>query len=124
MIKRDKRRYFKGISLVSKKFEKKLTVPDNVNHRVLRVWEKHARTEINNWLDNKDGIQEWVMKNVLSQAENPPGPFTRFLYHFAWKCQCGWGVMVDFNEYSQRIHLCDRYYKWMHKLRDEILEAV
>lgn len=121
--KKEKRRFFAGISLVDKKFNYQLTVPERP--RALKSWENHARREIKKWIDNKDGVQEWVMKKVLSKAENPPGPFTRFLYHFAFNCQnAGWGVMVDFNEYSQQTHLCDKYYKWMHKLRDEIVDSL
>jgi predicted RNA-binding protein len=46
------------------------------------------------------------------------------LYWFALSCETGWGVMVDFNDYAQRIYLCDHYYKWMHKLRDKLMEEV
>lgn len=52
------------------------------------------------------------------------GPFTKFLYHFASLCECGWGVLIDFNERSQRVFLPDRYYKWMHQLRDECMAAL
>jgi hypothetical protein len=48
------------------------------------------------------------------------GPFTKFLYYFAGRCECGWGVMIDFNEQKQLVYLTDHYYKWMHSIRDDI----
>jgi len=96
----------------------KFKVPDNVNARVLKVWEEHARREITRYLntDDPEEIYGDCMKNESM------GPFTKFLYWFAGSCETGWGVMIDFNEYTQRVFLPDHYYKWMHKLRDEILE--
>jgi len=64
-----------------------------------------------------------VSNEVLKNDDNPPGGFTRFLYWFGMSCEAGWGTMIDFNEYRQRIFLVDKYYVWMHKLRDEINEA-
>ena len=89
--------------------------------RKLSSWKKHAWQQIERWLDDKE-FHDYCANQVLSKCENPPGPFTRFLYWFAGVCQTGWGVMIDFNEYQQKTFLCDNYYKWMHKLRDEILE--
>jgi len=97
--------------------EDKFKVPETVNARVLKVWEENARREINRYLNTEEvtDIIGDCMKNEWL------GPFTKFLYWFALNCETGWGVMVDFNEYSQRIYLCDHYYKWMHKIRDQIL---
>ena len=85
--------------------------------RKLSSWKEIAKAEIKRWLTDEayeKEVTESTMKNEMM------GPFTKFLYHFAWLCECGWGVMVDFNERSQRIYLPDHYYKWMHKLRDEV----
>lgn len=90
------------------------------NPASLYSWKDIAKKEIHRWLTD-EAYSEEVTRTRLSKDENPPGPFTKFLYHFAWLCECGWGVMIDFNEYRQRIYLVDRYYKWMHTLRDEIL---
>lgn len=86
----------------------------------LSSWKKIAQKEIYKYLTD-ESYQEYVYNTTLSKDENPPGPFTRFLYHFAYLCECGWGVMVDFNEHRQRVHLTNKYYKWMHELRDEML---
>lgn len=83
----------------------------------LKSWEHIARREITRWLNDneyREKVTRETMKNEMM------GPFTKFLYHFAFQCQCGWGVMIDFNERSQRVFLPDHYYKWMHKLKDEI----
>lgn len=85
--------------------------------RKLSSWKEVAKAEITKWLDEEDYRNE-ITKNTLSGEYI--GEFTKFLYYFAGLCQCGWGVMVDFNERSQRVFLPDHYYKWMHKLRDEI----
>ncbi len=88
--------------------------------RKLKSWEQIAKKEILKWLDSqeyRDEIQRTVMPN------EDLGPFTKFLYHFAFLCKCGWGVMIDFDEYKQRVFLPDHYYKWMHKLRDELMEV-
>lgn len=85
----------------------------------LKSWEQIARKELSKWL-NDDEYQREVLSTTMTKEAM--GPFTKFLYHFAFLCQCGWGVMVDFNERTQRVFLTDHYYKWMHKLRDEILE--
>lgn len=103
------------------KYNEKFTVPDDVNYRKLSSWRKIAWKQIERWLDD-DEFREYVSTQVLRNADNPPGPFTRFLYWFGLSCEAGWGTMVDFNERSQQTHLVDRYYKWMHQLRDEILE--
>ncbi len=88
----------------------------------LAYWKEKARSEIYRWLTD-DEFSERVIKETMKNEMI--GPFTKFLYHFAHECQsAGWGVMVDFNERSQKVHLTDRYYKWMHKLRDEIQEAL
>lgn len=83
----------------------------------LSSWEKIARQEIYKWLTD-DSYQDEICKTTMIKEDM--GPFTKFLYYFACQCECGWGVMVDFNEYRQRVFLPDHYYKWMHKLRDEI----
>ena len=86
----------------------------------LKSWRSIAENEIRHYLENenyRDHIDKTTMVNEYM------GPFTKFLYHFASKCECGWGVMVDFNEKSQRVFLPNHYYKWMHKLRDEIEEG-
>lgn len=83
----------------------------------LSYWKEKAKIEITKWVkddDFRDKISRETLKNEML------GPFTKFLYHFACTCNCSWGVMVDFNERSQRVFLVDRYYKWMHELRDEI----
>ncbi len=104
------------------KYNEKFTVPDDVNYRKLSSWTAIAKQQIERWLDDEE-FSDYISHEVLKNAENPPGPFTRFLYWFGFSCEAGWGTMVDFNEYSQRTHLVDKYYKWMHKLRDEILES-
>jgi hypothetical protein len=92
----------------------------NINRRrTLAYWERQAKKQIFKWL-NDDDFRESITKNTLSKDENPPGPFTKFLYYFAARTQAGWGVMVDFNERNQKVFLTDHYYKWMHKLRDEL----
>lgn len=83
----------------------------------LKSWEAIAKQEIQKWLDDEDYRDE-IMQNTMK--EEYMGPFTKFLYHFAFLCECGWGVMIDFNERTQRVFLPDHYYKWMHKLRDEL----
>lgn len=86
--------------------------------RKLSSWKEIAKTEITRWLTDEayeKEVTESTMKNEFM------GPFTKFLYHFASLCECGCGVMIDFNEYKQRVFLPDHYYKWMHKLRDEII---
>lgn len=90
--------------------------------RKLASWKAIAQKEIERWLTDDD-YREQVTRETLSKDENPPGEFTKFLYHFAFICETGWGVMIDFNERSQRIYLTDHYYKWMHKIRDEISNA-
>lgn len=102
------------------KYEEKFTVPEAP--RKLSSWTMIAKRQIERWLDDEE-FHKYMSNEVMSKDENPPGPFTRFLYWFGLSCQAGWGVMIDFNEYRQQIFLCDHYYKWMHKLRDEILEA-
>lgn len=84
----------------------------------LKSWEEIARKEIHRWLTDK-AYENEVTESTM--RDEWMGPFTKFLYHFAWLCECGWGVMVDFDERKQRVYLPDHYYKWMHKLRDEIL---
>ena len=101
------------------KYEEKFTVPEKP--RALKSWESIARMQILRYL-NDDEFSDYIGREVMKNDENPPGPFTRFLYWFGLSCQTGWGVMIDFSERNQRIFLCDNYYKWMHKLRDEILE--
>ncbi|HYD19998.1 MAG TPA: hypothetical protein VEB40_00885 [Flavipsychrobacter sp.] len=86
----------------------------------LSSWEKIAKIEIQKWL-NDPAYQQEVCDTTM--GGEMMGPFTKFLYHFACMCECGWGVMVDFNERSQKVFLTDHYYKWMHKLRDQILSA-
>lgn len=103
------------------KYDEKFTVPEDVNYRKLSVWRDIAWKQIERWLDDDD-FHKYISTEVLKNAENPPGPFTRFLYWFGLSCEAGWGTMVDFNERSQQTFLVDRYYQWMHKLRDEILE--
>lgn len=94
--------------------EHKYTVP---NPNKLSSWELIARKEIVRFLTDED-YQEEIFLTTMVNCDI--GPFTKFLYYFAWKCECGWGVMIDFNEYKQRVFLPDRYYKWMHKLKEEI----
>lgn len=62
--------------------------------------------------------QKEVLRTTMTKEDM--GPFTKFLYHFAWKCQSPWGVMVDFDERRQRVYLMDKYYEWMHKLRKDM----
>lgn len=83
----------------------------------LASWDKIARREIYRWLTDEAYEKEVITTTMTTESI---GPFTKFLYHFATLCECGWGVMIDFNERRQRVFLTDRYYKWMHKLRDEI----
>lgn len=92
------------------------------NPRKLKSWEQIAKRQILRYLNDED-FRHYIATEVMKLDENPPGPFTRFLYWFALSCQAGWGVMVDFNDRAQRIYLVDPYYKWMHTLRDELLEV-
>ncbi len=92
------------------------------NPRRLKSWEQIAKAQIQRFY-NDDEFHKYVSTQVMRNDENPPGPFTRFLYWFAFSCKAGWGVMVDFNDRAQRIYLVDPYYKWMHKLRDEMNES-
>lgn len=101
-----------------KKYEMELTVEEFP--RKLSSWRKHAWKQIERYLDD-DEFRDYFANVFFSKAEDKPGPFTCFLYWFGQCCQTGWGVMIDFNEYQQKIFLCDHYYKWMHKVRDEIL---
>lgn len=87
----------------------------------LSNWKEIAKAEIKRWLTD-EAYEKEVTENTMQNESM--GPFTKFLYHFAGLCQCGWGVMIDFNERSQRVFLPDHYYKWMHKLRDELLSEL
>ncbi len=89
----------------------------------LKSWETIASDEIRRWLTD-DKYSAEVTLTTLSNDENPPGPFTKFLYHFAWLCESTWGTMIDFNERRQKIYLRDGYYKWMHTLRDKIRDEL
>jgi hypothetical protein len=86
--------------------------------RKLSSWTAIAKWEITKWLCDAE-FKERITREVMSMEDM--GPFTKFLYYFAFECQTGWGVMVDFNEYRQRVFLTDHYYKWMHQLRDEVI---
>jgi hypothetical protein len=90
------------------------------NPRKLSSWEEIAKREISRWL-NDDQFKSKITRDVM-QGEDM-GPFTKFLYWFGLSCKAGWGVMVDFDDRKQRLYLPDHYYKWMHKLRDELLEV-
>lgn len=90
--------------------------------RKLKSWEGIAKTEITRWLTDEDYADK-VTTETLRNDDNPPGPFTKFLYHFAFMCDCGWGVMIDFDERKQRVFLPYHYYRWMHRLRDEIQDT-
>lgn len=87
----------------------------------LKSWEPVAKKEIMRWLYDQD-YQNFVTKTTMIYESM--GPFTKFLYHFASKCNAGWGVMVDFNEKTQKIFLTDHFYKWIHKLRDSIYDQM
>lgn len=88
--------------------------------RKLSSWKKLAQREISKWLNDDEYRKEVTATTMKNESM---GEFTKFLYHFAYLCECGWGVMVDFDERKQRVFLPDHYYKWMHKLRDEIIAA-
>jgi len=94
--------------------EEKFQVGDRP--RALKSWEAHARREITRYLETDDVTT--IIGNCMK--DESLGPFTKFLYWFGLNCETGWDVMIGFNEYSQRLFLCDHYYKWMHRLRDEI----
>jgi hypothetical protein len=87
----------------------------------LAYWKKSAKSEIYKWLIDEE-FRDKISAETLK--DESLGPFTKFLYYFGAKCQCGWGTMLDFDERKQRVFLTDRYYKWMHKLRDEINEEL
>ena len=101
---------------VTDAFNAEFHVPDKAWQ--LKSWRDIAKREIKRWIEDEaysDLVTKEIMKNEFM------GPFTKFLYHFAFQCKgCGWGVMIDFNENSQRVFLPDKYYKWMHEIRDEI----
>lgn len=89
--------------------------------RRLSSWKEIAKAEIKRWYTDEayeKEVTESTMKNEMM------GPFTKFLYHFAFLCECDWGVMVDFDKRKQRVFLPDHYYKWMHKLRDEVVSEL
>ncbi len=88
------------------------------NPHKLKSWEKIARQEIYKWLTD-EAYEKQVTETTMNGEMM--GPFTKFLYHFAYLCECGWGVMIDFNERKQRVYLPDRYYKWMHGLKAEVM---
>jgi hypothetical protein len=88
------------------------------NPRSLKAWQPIARKEIYRWLTDEN-YQNEVSATTMTKEDM--GPFTKFLYHFASLCECGWGVMVDFNEYRQRVFLSDHYYRWMHEILDKML---
>lgn len=92
-----------------------------MDRNTLKYWDKKARQEIYKFLTNEKFRDEII--NTVMVGEDM-GPFTKFLYHFGIECKCKWGVMIDFNEYKQRIFLVDKYYKWMHKLKDEIKKII
>lgn len=98
--------------------EKKYSVSEP---RKLSSWKEIAKKEIYKWLTN-EAYQKEICDTTMTGESM--GPFTKFLYHFAGMCECGWGVMVDFDERKQRVFLPDHYYKWMHKLRDDQLELL
>jgi hypothetical protein len=101
--------------------DEKFTVGEEVNPRRLSSWREIAKQQIKRWLED-DFFSDEITREMLKNDDNPPGPFTKFLYWFALSCDgAGWGVMVDFSERNQQIYLVDKYYKWMHKLRDEII---
>lgn len=100
--------------------QEEFRLPEGVNALRLSNWKEIAMQQIKRFYEDED-FYLYISKEVFKNDENPPGPFTRFLYWFGFSCKgCGWGVMVDFNEYRQRTVLCDRYYKWMHQVRDEM----
>ena len=102
-------------------FHQEFRLPADKNSAVLKNWEHIARQEITRWIENRE-YEEMITREVMKLEYM--GPFTKFLYHFAFQCKgCGWGVMIDFNEHKQRVFLPDHYYKWMHKLLDEINAA-
>lgn len=103
---------------IEEKYEEKFHAEEP---RKLSSWRTIAWKQIKRFYEDDD-FNQYISTQVMRNADNPPGPFTRFLYWFALSCQAGWGVMVDFSDRSQQIYLCDKYYKWMHKLRDEINE--
>lgn len=86
---------------------------------ILSSWREIAITAITQWLGDEE-YRNMICRTTMKGEDM--GPFTKFLYAFACKCECGWGVMIDFNERTQKVFLTGRYYKWMHKLRDEITE--
>lgn len=98
--------------------QKKYTVAEP---RKLKSWETIARREIVKWLTDEAYEKEVTKSTMINESM---GPFTKFLYHFASLCECGWGVMIDFDERKQRVFLPDHYYKWMHRLRDEANDAL
>lgn len=87
----------------------------------LKSWEQIAKKEIYKWLTDEAYEKQVTESNMKNEYM---GPFTKFLYHFASSCECGWGVMVDYDERKQRVYLPDHYYKWMHKLRDGMLSQL
>lgn len=101
-------------------YNQEFRLPED-QRRKLSCWKEIAKREIKRWVEDDD-YSDHVNKHTMK--DEFMGPYTKFLYHFAFQCKCGWGVMVDFNERTQRIFLPDRYYKWMHKLRDEIYNEI
>lgn len=91
------------------------------NPRILKSWEPFAKQEILRFI-NDEKYHESVVTETMPN-ENM-GPFTKFLYHFAGLCAAPWGVLIDFDERKQRVYLPDHYYKWMHKLRDELFSQI
>lgn len=99
-------------------FNQEFHLPSDVAAWKLSSWKEIAKQEIRRWVED-EAFSDYVTANVMKNEWM--GPFTKFLYHFAHQCKgCGWGVMIDFNEHSQRVFLPDRYYKWMHEIREEV----
>jgi len=86
--------------------------------RKLSSWKARASAEISRWLDDEEYQKEIFRTTMVNESM---GPFTKFLYHFAAKCEAPWGVLIDFDERKQRVFLPDHYYKWMHQIRDGLL---
>lgn len=108
------------MSELKSKYEEKFHVEGN--YRVLKNWEQHAKRQIIRFYKDEE-FNHYISNEVLSKDENPLGPFTRFLYWFGNSCQAGWDTMIGCREDgSGIIYLKDHYYKWMHKLRDELKE--
>lgn len=98
--------------------EKKYTVSHPYK---LKSWERIISREIVKLYQSPEYEKEICSTTLPGESL---GPFTKFLYHLGYICDAPFGVLIDFNERTQKIYLTNGFYKYVHKLRDKILEQL